>query len=168
MVRVYEVDGCGTLLGFLVYDAALFHVVGHVGNVYAYFPKSPFQFADGEGVVEVLGILGVDGEGGHTPEVLTSGYFLGGDFGGYLVGSFLYGSGVDIGQAEFRRMACISVVLSPARPRMSITWPMGFLLCRAIPPPLRCFVARLAAFQLFFGDEDVVGKRTVFRYKESV
>ena len=30
------------------------------------------------------------------------------------------------------------------------------------------FVARLAAFQLFFGDEDVVGKRTVFRYKESV
>ena len=50
---VYEVDGCGTLLGFLVYDAALFHVVGHVGNVYAYFPKSPFQFADGEGVVEV-------------------------------------------------------------------------------------------------------------------
>ena len=30
------------------------------------------------------------------------------------------------------------------------------------------FVARLAAFQLFFGDENVVGKRTVFRYKESV
>jgi len=143
--------------------------VGHVGNVYAYFPKSPFQFADGEGVVEVLGILGVDGEGGHTPEVLTSGYFLGGDFGGYLVGSFLYGSGVDIGQAEFRQDGVHLggiVSCAPQDVDYLADGVLGFV--GPFHHLYDGFVARLAAFQLFFGDEDVVGKRTVFRYKESV
>ena len=30
------------------------------------------------------------------------------------------------------------------------------------------FVSRLSAFQLFFGDENVIGKRTVFRHQEGV
>ena len=166
---VHEVDGCGTLLGFLVYDAALFHVMGHVGDMYAHFPNSLFQFADGEGVIEVLGILGVDGEGGYTPEVLASGYFLGGDFGGYLVGCFFYGGGVDVWQAEFREDGMhLGGVVSGASQDVYYLADGIFGFVGPFHYLDDSLVARLAAFQFLFGDEDVVGKRTVFRYKESV
>ena len=166
---VYEVDGCGTLLGFLVYDAALFHVMGHVGDMYAHFPKSLFQFADGEGVVEVLGIFGVDGEGGYAPEVLASGYFLGGDFGGYLVSGFLYGGWIDIRQPEFREDGMhLGGVVSGASQDVDYLTDGVFGFVGPFHHLYDGFVARFAAFQFLFGDEDVVGKRTVFRYKESV
>ena len=47
----------------------------HVGNVYADFPKSVLQRADGKGIVKVFGVFRVDGEGGYFPEVFAAGYF---------------------------------------------------------------------------------------------
>ena len=70
----------GALHGLLVDGAAFLHVVRHVGDMHAHFPQPRLQRADREGVVEVLGVLGVDGEGGHAAEVFTLGIVFGGDF----------------------------------------------------------------------------------------
>ena len=166
---VYQINGCCALFGFLVDDASFFHVVGDVGNVYAYFPKAVFQPSDGEGVVKVLGILGVDGEGGDAAEVFALGYFFGGDFGRNLVGGFLYGGGVDVGQAELGEdgVHLGGIVSGTAQDVDHLAdGVLGFI------GPFYYFddgfVACLSAFQLFFGDKDIVGERTVLRNEEGV
>ena len=61
---VNEIDRRGAALGLLVDDRVGSDVVGDVGDMHSHAPVAVGQPADGEGVVEVLGVLGVDGEGG--------------------------------------------------------------------------------------------------------
>ena len=49
------------------------HVVGHVGDVHADLPHALLHLADRERVVEVLGVGGIDREGGHVAEIATLG-----------------------------------------------------------------------------------------------
>lgn len=166
---VHKVNGGGPFLGFLVDDTAFFHVMGDVGNVYAYLPQIVFQSADGQGIVKVLCILGVDGEGGDVPEILASGNLFGGNFIGYLVGGLLYGGRIYIRQAEFGQNGVhLGGVVSGTSQDID-DLPDGVL--RLVGPFHDLhdgFVARLSAFQFLFGDEDVIGKRTVLRYQKSV
>ena len=112
---VHQVDTCGALLGFAVDDAAFGDVVGHVGNVHAHFPPLAFEVADGEGIVKVLGIVGVDGEGRHFAEILAASDFLGRDVGRKAFGSILHVLRIAIGQSVFGQDAVhLGVVLALA------------------------------------------------------
>ena len=69
---INEVNAGGAGIGFLVDDRTFFHIVGDIGDMYADFPKATVELTDGEGIVEVLGILGVDGTGEDVAEVLAA------------------------------------------------------------------------------------------------
>ena len=143
--------------------------MGNVCDVYTYFPQAIFQFADGESIIKVFGILRVDGEGSHISEVLAFGNFFIGYFSGDFVRSFFYRRGVDIRQSEFGKdgVHLCGVVARFAQDVDDL--PDGvFRLVGPFHYFHDGFVSRLSAFQLFFGDEDVIGKRTVFRHQEGV
>ncbi len=134
---VYQINGCGAFFGFFVDDAAFFYVVGHVGNVYAYFPKPGFSLRMERASSKSLASLG------SMVKVVT------------LRKSSRWAYPL----RKFRRVSCRQLFLRlrgrhragrirpgwrASRwcyllrfPRMSITWPMGFLALSAIPPPLR-------------------------------
>ena len=82
---VHEIDARGALHGFLIDDGTFLHVVAHIGYVHAYFVEvlgvGCWVLADTQGIVEVLGILGVDGESAYVAEVLAAGNFFGRDAG---------------------------------------------------------------------------------------
>ena len=96
---VYEIDAGGPFLRLLVDDGALLHIVRHIGYVHAHLPEAVVELAYGEGIVEVLGIVRVDGEGAHAAEVLASLQVGRGDFGAYLIGGLLHMGGILIGQS---------------------------------------------------------------------
>ncbi len=88
---VDEVDAGAAVVGLAVDGAAGLYIVRHIGDVHAHFDVTVFQLAVGEGVVEVLGVGGVDGEGEHVAEVAAGGHlFFGGfaDFLGLVFGLF--------------------------------------------------------------------------------
>ena len=66
---------------------------------YGLFANSPYR----QCIVEVLGILGVDGTGKHLAEVLATGYLLRGDAWINLLGCLLYMLGIGIGQSILRK-----------------------------------------------------------------
>ena len=67
--------------------------------MHTHLPKSVVETTDGEGIVEVLGIVGVDGAGEHLAEVFAFGQILGGNLATDLVGGILHVLRVFIGQA---------------------------------------------------------------------
>ena len=73
---VDEVDARAALVGLAVDGGAGLDIVRHVGDVHAHLHVAVLQHTVGEGVVEVLGVGGVDGEGEHIAEVATRGYLL--------------------------------------------------------------------------------------------
>ena len=109
-----------------------------------------FDGAYGWCIVKVFGVFGVYGEGGYLPEIFSSGNFLFRDFGEFVCCFFQQPPDIR-GSPNSAKMACISVVLSPAFPKMSMTCPMGSWLCLATQLSFNnSFVAGLSAFQLFF------------------
>ena len=42
---VHEIDARGTFLRFAVYDVAFLHIVRHVGDMHAHFPRAVGKFA---------------------------------------------------------------------------------------------------------------------------
>ena len=74
-----QIDRRAALLGFGVDHRAGLNVVGHVGDMYAHLPHAVFDLADREGVVEVLGVRRVDGEGRYLAEVAPGGIIGFGD-----------------------------------------------------------------------------------------
>ena len=141
----------------------------YVGDVYAYFPEVILQLADRQGVVKVFGVFGVYGKGGYIAEIFTFGIFFRRNFGGYLVCGFFYGSRVDIRQTEFGQdgMHLGGIVSGFSQDVDNLT--DGIL---GLVGPFYYlddgFISRLPAFQLLFGNEDVIGQRAVFRNKEGV
>ena len=83
--------------------------MAHVGNVNTNLPVAVLEFLNRQGVVKVLGIGGVNREGGHVAHVTATGDFLGGDsrlqeFGGlgHILGILVWQSklgkdGMDLG-----------------------------------------------------------------------
>ena len=74
--------------------------MGDVGDMHADLPVAVGELADREGVVEVLGVARVDGEGCDAAEVLATGHLLGGDAGVDAVGGLLDVLGIAVGEAE--------------------------------------------------------------------
>ena len=45
------------------------HVIRNIGNMNPNFPATLPQGTYGQGIIEILGILGIDGHGGYTPKI---------------------------------------------------------------------------------------------------
>ena len=75
--------------------------MGDVGYVDAHLPTAVVEAADGQGVIEVLGVDGVDGEGDHVAHVDAAGHLVGRDAGVYPLGLAGHLGRVAVGQAEF-------------------------------------------------------------------
>ena len=124
---VYQVNGSCTFFCFFVYCTSFFYIVCNIGNMYSDFPQSRFDKPDGQSIVKVFCIFGVDGKGRYGPEIFPFGIVGFRYLGRNLFGGGLYVFGYTYGSPYSARMACISVVFSPALPKMSITCPIGFL-----------------------------------------
>ena len=68
---VNEIHAGGTLHRLFVYHRTFSDIVRHVGNVHTHFPQPLVGAAYGESVVEVLGVVGVNGTGEHAAEILA-------------------------------------------------------------------------------------------------
>ena len=97
---VHQINGCPAGLGLHVHRSSRLDVVGNVGDMDAHLVVAVVQLAEGQGVVEVLRIGRVDGEGQDLAEVLAAGAVLVGDFLGNPVGSVLHGLFELVGKAE--------------------------------------------------------------------
>ena len=143
--------------------------MGHVGDVHAYFPQVLAQRADGQGIVEVLRILGVDGKGRHAAEVLPLRDFLCLNLGGNLFRRVLHRLGVHVGQAELGQDGVHLGVVVARLSQYVNHLPDGVL---GLVGPLYHFhhslVAVLSSLEPFFRDEYVVGQRPVLGKQESI
>ena len=160
---VHQIDARGALLRLAVDDAPFRHVGAHVGDVHAHFPQVFPDLADGERVVEVLGVARVDGEGEHLAHILPSVDLLLRDFQGDLLCGGLYGFGVGVGQTVFSQYGVhLGVVLS--RGAQDVHHLADGVL--GVFGPLHDFhhrlVAVLALLEVAAGDDDVGGQRAVF------
>ena len=100
---VHQVDGGAAGLGLDVHGSARFHVVGDVGDMDAHLEVAVVQLAEGQGVVVVLGVGRVDGEGEGLAEVLAAGAVLVGDFVGNGIRGVLHGLVELVRKAELRQ-----------------------------------------------------------------
>ena len=103
-----EIDAGGTLDDFLVDDRALLHIVADISYMDTYFVelatcRLALELTERQGIIEVLGIFGVDGTSPHVSEVLTALDFLGSDARFNLVGSLLHVLGIPVRQSVLRQ-----------------------------------------------------------------
>ena len=134
----------------------------YVGDVHAHFPQPASQAPDGEGVVKVFGIFGVYGESCDLSEVFPARYFVGRNLGRNLIGSGFHVFRIIIRQAKLCQDGVHFCVVFP-RPSQDIYHLSNgvFRLVWPFDDFHYGFVSALAAFQLVFGDEYVVGQSTV-------
>ena len=97
---VHQIDACGAIDRFGVNRVARTHIVGHVGNMHPHLPIPVGELANGEGVVEVLGIGRVDGEGGHPAHILAAFDFRFRNAGLNFVSGFFELFGEVVGEVE--------------------------------------------------------------------
>ena len=113
---------------------------------------------DGEGVVEVLGILGVDGTGEHMAEVLSAGNLLLADGGIDALGRLLHVLGILVGQVVLRQDG-VHLGIVVARLPEYVYHAADDVLVLCIGPLYHLhhgLVVGLAALQLALGYDDVV------------
>ena len=157
-----KIDARGALLGFAVDDAAFEHVVGYVGDVDAHFPDAVLDAPHREGIVEVLGVARVDGEGRDVAEVLASGDFLGSDARVEPFGSGFDLCGIFVRKSELSQYGVHFGVVLAARAQdvddlaVGAACPFG-----PVGHTHQRLVAVASALQTFLRDEDVVGQRAV-------
>ena len=165
---VYKVDARGTVKALLVDDRALLHIVADICDMHAYLPQPALHLTDTQGIIEILGILGVDGAGEHVAEVLTPGYLLRGDGSIDLLGSLLH----------VLRILIRQVVLCEDGVHLSIVLPclakninngsddVLMLVVGPLDDLHHRLVVSLSALQLTLGDNDVVDEGRVLRNEE--
>ena len=95
---VDKVDTGGSLRRFFINRRTFLDVMRNIGNMHTNLPQLAL-FADAQCIIEVLGILGVNGTGKHLAEVLATSNLLGGDARIYLLGSLFHMLGIGIGQS---------------------------------------------------------------------
>ena len=167
---VDEVDTRGTVVGLLVDGRTFLHIVRDIGDMHAHLPKTAIQLADGEGIVEVLGILGVDGTGEDIAEVLTAGNLFRRDTWLYLLGSLFDMLRIAVWQTILRQdgMHLHIVVALLAQYVNDLTNEILRLLRRPLRNLDDSLVARLATLQLLLGNKDVVYEDVAFSHQESI
>ena len=134
----------------------------HVGDVYTHFPQTVFYGADRKCVIKIFGIFRVNGESRYLTEVFASGYFFRSNFCRNFIGGSLYRFRVYIGQAEFGKDSVhLCSIISCFTQNIDHLSDRILCLIRPFGHFYDCLVSGFSAFQLFFRDEDVVGKRTV-------
>lgn len=69
---VDEVDAVGAFAGFVIQFGSRFDVVGDVGDVNADFDVALGQFAEGDGIIEIAGGIGVDGDDKVAPQIFSA------------------------------------------------------------------------------------------------
>ena len=166
---VDKVYRCGAVLCLLVDDAVLAHVMGDIGNVYAHLPEVLSEGTDGESIVEVLGIVGVDGAGEHIAHIESAGYLVGGDDVADMVGRILHGNGVFVGESKLGKdgVHLYIIVTSLTKDVHHMTYGVACILGPFHNLHHR-LVATLAALELVARDEDVVVERTALGKQEGI
>ena len=166
---VDEIYRGGAVLCLLVDDAVLAYVVGDVGNVYAHLPEVLAEGTDGEGIVKVLGIVGVDGEGKHVAHVDAAGYLVGRDDVADVVGGILHGKRILVGKSKLGEDGVhLHVVVA------SFTKDVHYLtygVAGSLGPLYNLhygLVAALAALELVARDEDVIVERAALGEQEGI
>ncbi len=134
--------------------------MAHVGYVHAHLVEPVVGSAYAEGVVEVFGVLGVDGEGGHLPEVFAPCYLLGGDGRVDAFGGVLHLLRVAVGQSVLGQDGVhLHVVLTLCAQYVDH---LSHDILRVLRGPLCDFhhghLSGLASLELLLGYEDVVGE----------
>ena len=69
---ISHVGRVATGTGFFVQSGTWFDVVGDVRDVNGKLPATIFHFLDANGIVKVLGIMGVDGDDRELPPVVPT------------------------------------------------------------------------------------------------
>ena len=92
-----QIDAGGTLRSLLIDNRAFLHIVRYVGNMYTNFPKFSL-FANTERIIEIFGILGVNGTGKDIAEVLATLDFLLRNTWIYLLSSIFNSLWILVGQ----------------------------------------------------------------------
>ena len=165
---VDEIDRRGALLGFLVDDGSLGDVMADVGNMYADLIEAVVQLLDRQCVIEVLGILRVDGAGPHIAEVLTLGHILRRDLPRNLLGGVLHALRILIRQTVLRQDSVhLHVVVAALTEYVDHLADDALMLLVGPSRNLHhSLVVGLTALQLILGDEDVLRERILRRYEE--
>ncbi len=165
---VDEIDGRGALHGLLVDDTPLGDIVRHVGDVHAHLVEPLVELLDGEGVVEVLGVGGVDGAGPRVAEVLALGHVLRRDLARDGVGRVLHVLRVLVGQPVLGQDGVhLHVVVATLTEHVHhLSDEVLVLLVGPLYDFHHYLVVGLAALELLLRYEDVVGEGTVLRHAE--
>ena len=165
---VNKIDTRGSFYGLLIYNRALLDVVTDIGNMDAYFPQALTCCTQRQGIVEVFGILGVDGAGEHVTEVFTTGNFIGSDTRFYLLGSILYSLRIFIRQSVLCQDSVhLHVIITFLTQHVNH---FTHNILRFLRRPLGDFhdslVTCLTAFQFLLGNQDVLGKDSTLGNEE--
>ena len=166
---IHEVDARGALQSFAIDDVAFVHVSRHVGNVYADFPSTICDRADGECVVKIFSIARVDRKGEHVAHIFTLRDLLRRHAVGYLVRRLRYPIWVSIRQIKLGQNSVHFGVILPF-----LTQNIHHFADRTLSlhRPLHDFyddlVARLAAFQVLGRNEYIVGQHAAGRDEEGI
>ena len=134
--------------------------MAHVGYVYAYLPKSVLKLLYRQRVVEVLGVLRVDGAGESVAEVLAFGVVFGCNLSRNLLGSLLHVLRILVRQAVLCKY-CVHlnvVVASLAKYVHHLAYHIAMVLVGPFHDVYDSVVAVLSALQLASRNDDAVGK----------
>ena len=70
---VHQVAAHAALAGFEIGHGAVGNIVGNIGDVHADIEAAVFATRDGNGVIEIAGVRGIDGERDHAPDIAAPG-----------------------------------------------------------------------------------------------
>ena len=156
---VHEIDARGAFLGLLVDHRPGAHIMGDVGDMHSDLPIAVGKLADREGVVEILGVARVDGEGGDAAEILALGHLLFCDTLADLLGCFLHIFGIFVREAELGEDGVHLGVVLPFRSEDVEDFAARVHLVVAPAGDAgHGLVAVLAPFELVARDDDVGGE----------
>ena len=126
--------------------------------MHAHFPQAVVQWSYRQGIIKVLGILGVDGECGDIPEVFPLLIVLFGDFARNLVGGLFHLLRISVGQAILGEDGMHLGIVVACRTKHIDDFAHDVLVLRR--GPLGDFhqhlVAVFPSFELVLGYDDVV------------
>ena len=162
-----EIDGSASAVGLRVDAAAGLHVVGDVGDVDAHAVETALKHLEGEGVVEVLGIGGVDGEGGHVAEVAAAQDLLFRDFRGDRFGLQLDGFREGDREVALGEDAEHLHIVAAGLAEHVEDFADGIaVVARPVEDAHHHLVAGLGFAQVFAGDDDVAAQNRVVGHEE--
>ena len=166
---VYQIHTGGTLRRLFVDDGAFLDVMAHVGNMYTHLPELA-HLADTECIVEVLGVLRVDGTGPDVAHIQASADLLRCDARLDLLGSLLDILRVFVGQPVLRQdgVHLHIVVALLAQHVDDLTDDVLRVLRRPLGNLHDGLVARLTTLQLLLGYQDIMNEDITLRHEEGI